>query len=169
MYACIVLSFFKLLVENLLQAQQVRPRYAVPQSFGFFARFTHVKNSSKKVTIGIFFFSFFKFYLFIFIINQFQRKIKHVSYVFCVSIIALCLEVYVCPSRGFFYFVSIFNFAQINYINCLIQFSVYKVIFCIYQSVRGYKYFFCLSFLIALEKSSPSRANLIGFSYIFQT
>ena len=75
----------------------------------------YARNSIKKFTIGNSSISStgFKFDLFIAVINQPYNIIKYVSHVFrdkiirkifCLSIIALCLKVYIYLSQGLFYF-----------------------------------------------------------------
>ena len=100
----------------------------------FFGRFIHTKNLIKKLTIGKFF-SLFSNFISLFL-SSISVSVKLstspvffyeiVREMFCVSFIALRLELYVYPSRGLFYFIPIFNFAD-----RLIKFSVYEAIFCV--------------------------------------
>ena len=131
------LPFFELLPENVLtlfQAQQVCPQYAVPYFFflffgGFFERFIHAKNSSKKFTIGNFFSLSSNFISLFSSSISFSIKLSTAPVLFVIKLygkrfasllLPLFLEVYVYSSQGFFYFVQIFDFVKINYTNCLI-------------------------------------------------
>ena len=149
MYYCIMLSFFDLIriFQKPFSSSTGRSSICSSLIFWFFLLTLFMLKIQVKSSRPQIFFFVFNFYLFIFII--FQYKLQHfsrdfcyeiVQEMFCISIATLHLEIYVYTQRRFRYLVPI------NYINCLIQFSVYEAIFCIHKPTNSYKYFSCIIF-----------------------
>ena len=139
-----------------------------------FIKSVYARNSIKKFTVGNSSIpsTGFKFDLFIAVINQPYNKIKYVSHVFrdkiirkifCLSIIALCLKVYICPSQGLFYFSISFKLITPIFWNNLPFTRLYFAS----NSPDVVINVFSVSVFIEFEKSMPSRLNLRGYFLYF--